>query len=160
MNADKLTGSMDSTTNAKGGTVSAYGRNSRTYLTACQLQHSLMTRYSACMVAFHQSSSPWHNCNRSLGRQKFLRMASYVTYFGLIQRRPRAVGEKTIEASAIHLVKLSSSSSWRRMTSIWFVERTKSSRMVMNSSAVDNSSQCSQLQTIVENSIIREHWCP
>ena len=107
MNADKLTESMVSTTSARDDTVSVYGKNSKTYLIACQLQPSLTTKYSVCMVDFHQNSLRSHSYNRSPDRLKFLRMASYAICFGPTQRRPRAVGERMTEALAIHLERLS-----------------------------------------------------
>ena len=127
---------MDSTTNARDDTVSVFGKSSKTYLTACQLQPWLTTKFSACMEAFLPSSSLSLNYSKLLGQQRYQKMAYYVIFYGLTQRKLRVAGVKMIEVSAIHLEKLSSNNSWRRMTLTLFVEPTRLSRMATNSSAV------------------------
>ena len=101
MSADKLTESTDSMMNARDDTVSASGKNSRTFSTACQLQPSSTTRYYVCMEVCHLNSSQWRSCNRLRGQLKYPRMDSCAIYSGLIQRRPKVAGEKMTEVSAI-----------------------------------------------------------
>jgi len=50
MNALQSTAFMASTTSARGGTISNYGRPSQIASTACPSQQSLMRRYSPCTV--------------------------------------------------------------------------------------------------------------
>ena len=135
-NVDKSIEFMDSMTNAKDDTVSVFGKSSKTYLTACQLQPWLTTKFSACMEAFLPSSSLSLNYSKLQGQQRYQKMAYYVIFYGLTQRKLRVAGVKMIEVSAIHLEKLSSNNSWRRMTLTLFVEPTRLSRMATNSSAV------------------------
>lgn len=48
------------------------------------------------------------SCNKLLDQQKCPKMAYFVTYYGLIQKKANQAGEKMIEELAIHLEKLSS----------------------------------------------------
>ena len=63
------------------------------------------------MEAFLLSSSLSLNYSKLLGQQRYQKMAYYVIFYGLTQRKLRVAGVKMIEVSAIHLEKLSSNNS-------------------------------------------------
>ena len=100
MNAAKLTEFMGFTMNARGGTVSGFGKSSRMFSTACQLLRSLMIKFYACMEVCRLNSLLYHSCNRSQGQPKCQKTACSATFCGLTLKKVNPAGERTTEELA------------------------------------------------------------
>ena len=148
--------STDFTKSAKNGSVSVFGRRSRTASTACPSPPSLTTKSFAVTAGCHPTCNRWNRSGASCGRRTSPTRDCFVTCCGPTPTRTFKDGVKTIAEYRSRSALTLWPSFWIVTTWTWFVALIRSSRTDMSSSPKGNSSRFSPRPITAENSTTLE----